>query len=108
MKKVLFLCGRNKLRSPTAERIFADRPGLEVASAGLNLAAYMPVSADLIGWANIIFVMEPGQRAKVAKKFRASLKGKRLICLNIADKYEYMAAKLVQMLEHRVGRVLGR
>ena len=31
----LFLCSRNRLRSPTAEQVFASRPGVETASAGL-------------------------------------------------------------------------
>lgn len=33
---VLFVCGRNKWRSPTAEQVFADWPGIVCASAGLN------------------------------------------------------------------------
>lgn len=102
-KRVLFLCGRNKLRSPTAERVFADRPGLEVASAGVNPDAAMPVSADLIEWADVVFVMEPGHRAKLSKKFQPQLKGKRVICLDIPDEYEYMAPELVRLLEQRVG-----
>ncbi|HAJ04416.1 MAG TPA: phosphotyrosine protein phosphatase, partial [Brevundimonas sp.] len=32
---LLFLCSRNRLRSPTAERVFAYWPGIETASAGL-------------------------------------------------------------------------
>ena len=28
MTNLLFLCARNRLRSPTAERIFASRPGV--------------------------------------------------------------------------------
>jgi hypothetical protein len=27
---LLFLCARNRLRSPTAERVFASRPGVEI------------------------------------------------------------------------------
>jgi len=36
MTNLLFLCSRNRLRSPTAEPVFADRPGVETASAGLS------------------------------------------------------------------------
>jgi predicted protein tyrosine phosphatase len=34
--RVLFVCGRNRCRSPTAEQWFADWPGVETASAGLS------------------------------------------------------------------------
>jgi predicted protein tyrosine phosphatase len=33
---LLFLCSRNRLRSPTAERVFADWPGVETASVSLS------------------------------------------------------------------------
>ncbi|MFN8910720.1 MAG: protein tyrosine phosphatase, partial [Betaproteobacteria bacterium] len=36
MRRVLFICSQNRLRSPTAERVFSKRAGFEVASAGLN------------------------------------------------------------------------
>ena len=35
MTNLLFLCSRNRLRSPTAEQVFAAWPGVETASAGL-------------------------------------------------------------------------
>lgn len=51
----------------------------------------------------MICVMEPRQRAKVSKQFQPYLKGKRVLCLDIPDKYEYMAPELVELLERRVG-----
>ena len=35
LTNLLFLCSRNRLRFPTAEQVFAFRPGVETASAGL-------------------------------------------------------------------------
>jgi len=46
MKRILFLCSQNKLRSPTAECIFTDYPGIEVDSAGLNNNAIVPLSDE--------------------------------------------------------------
>jgi predicted protein tyrosine phosphatase len=43
---VLFLCSRNRRRSPTAERVFADHEGIETDSAGLAPDAEVPVSLD--------------------------------------------------------------
>lgn len=106
MKKVLFVCSRNRLRSPSAETVFADWPGLEVASAGLSNDAEVPLSAELIEWADIIFVMERVHRAKLSQKFKHCLQNKRIICLDIADDYEYMAPALVRLLEKRAGRHL--
>ena len=48
MKTVLFVCSQNRLRSPTAEQIFAERRDLEVASAGTNTGADTPLSGELV------------------------------------------------------------
>lgn len=103
MKHVLFICSQNRLRSPTAEQVFSDRPGLEVASAGLNPEAGTPVCAELLEWSDVIFVMEKTHRNKLTKKFREHLKGKRIICLDIPDEFEYMDPALVRLLEAKVG-----
>jgi predicted protein tyrosine phosphatase len=107
MKHILFLCGRNRSRSPTAEAVFSGRDGIEVASAGTSKDADTHVSAELVEWADVIFVMEKAQRAKLASGFRAALKGKRVVCLDIPDNYAFMDPALVQILEAKVGRHLG-
>ena len=106
MKRVLFLCSQNRLRSPTAERVFAAREGIEVASAGLDSDAENPVTPELLAWADMIFVMEKSHRNKLAKKFREHLKDKRVICLDIPDEYDYMDPGLVAILKARVSRHL--
>ena len=73
MKKVLFLCSQNRLRSPTAESIFSDINGYDVLSAGLNNDATTPLTPELIEWAEFIFVMEKAHRNKLQKKFRRYL-----------------------------------
>ena len=107
MPKLLFICSQNKLRSPTAEAIFSGA-GLEVASAGLNNDAVTRLSSELIEWADIIFVMEKAHRNKLSAKFKSHLKGKRVICLDIPDEYDYMDPMLIRLLEVRVGRHLPR
>jgi predicted protein tyrosine phosphatase len=99
MKRILFVCSQNRLRSPTAEQVFSGRPGLEVTSAGLNNSATVPVSVELIEWADIIFVMEKSHRNKISKKFKLGLRNKRVICLDIPDDYDYMDPELVAVLE---------
>ena len=105
--KLLFVCSRNRLRSPTAEAVFAEYDGLEVDSAGLNREADMPLTSEAIQWADVIFVMEPSHRSQLAKKFQPWLKQKRVICLDIPDKYEYMDPILIELLKQKVLPRLG-
>ncbi|MDQ0475033.1 low molecular weight protein tyrosine phosphatase family protein [Labrys wisconsinensis] len=106
MKRVLFVCSQNRLRSPTAEQIFSQRPDLEVESAGTNHDADTPLTAELVAWADLIFVMERAHRDKLQRRFQRSLKGKRVICLDIPDDYEFMDPGLVRLLEAKVSRHL--
>ena len=99
---VLFVCGKNRLRSPTAEQVFADWPGVETASAGTGHDADCPVSAELIAWADTVLVMEATHRSKIAAKFRPQLRGKRMAVLGIPDQFEYMAPELVRLLQQKV------
>jgi predicted protein tyrosine phosphatase len=105
---VLFICTQNRLRSPTAEQVFADWPGIETQSAGLGNDADVPVSPELLAWADVIFVMEKAHRNKLSKKFRAHLSSKRVVCLDIPDDYEYMDPALVSLLRAKVPSLLPK
>ncbi len=102
MKKVLFVCSQNKLRSPTGESVFSGYDGIDVRSAGLNNDAEIPLGSDDVEWADIIFVMEQTHKSKLKKKFRSCLKEQKVICLGIPDNYEYMDPELVSILKTRV------
>lgn len=108
MKHVLFVCTQNRLRSPTAEQIFSSRPGFEVASAGTDPSAGVPVSPELLAWADVIFVMERAHRNRLTKRFKQHLKSKRIVCLDIPDEFEYMDPALVKLLEAKVGPFFAR
>jgi len=106
MKHFLFVCSQNRLRSPTAEHIFADHPGIEVNSAGTNNDAENPLTAELVEWADTIFVMERAHRNKLQKRFRSSIDAQRVVCLDIPDDYEFMDPVLVSLLKARMARYL--
>jgi predicted protein tyrosine phosphatase len=106
MNRYLFVCSQNRLRSPTAEQIFADWPGIEVYSAGTNHDANNPLTAELVAWADVIVVMEKAHRNKLQRKFRKALNGQRVICLDIPDEYEFMDAGLVRLLQAKMVRYL--
>lgn len=108
MLKALFLCSRNRLRSPTAEAVFATWPGVETDSAGLSPDAEQRLDPDQIGWADIIFVMERAHRTRLARDFGRHLRGKRVVCLDIPDDYDLMQPELVHLLEVRAGPHLSR
>ncbi|QJE02607.1 phosphotyrosine protein phosphatase [Massilia forsythiae] len=108
MKRALFICSQNRLRSPTAEQVFASWPGVETDSAGVGGDADVPLSPEQIAWADIIFVMEKAHRNRMAARFRASLNGKRVICLDIPDDYDYMQPELVRLLQAKAGPFLRK
>lgn len=106
MTNALFTCSQNKLRSPTAEAVFATWPKVETDSAGLNHDADQPLSAEQLEWADVVFVMEKAHRSKLSKRFKRHLNGKRVICLDIPDDYEFMQPELVRLLEAKAGPFL--
>ncbi|MBL0914198.1 MAG: phosphotyrosine protein phosphatase [Sphingopyxis sp.] len=106
VRNFLFVCSQNRLRSPTAEQIFADHPDIETASAGTNNDAENPLTAELVRWADMIFVMEKAHRNKLQKRYRDALKDARVICLDIPDDYDFMDEALVRLLKAKMSRYL--
>jgi predicted protein tyrosine phosphatase len=106
--KVLFVCDANRLRSPTAESVFSGYPGIEVKSAGVGKEATVPVSPDLLEWADLIFVMEKRHRNIIQSKFKEIYQRKRIICLYIPDDFEFMDPELIGLLEEKVTPYLER
>ncbi len=98
---VLFLCSRNRLRSPTAERVCAA-PGIETDSAGLAPDADVLLSSDQLHWADLIVVMQKRHRTTLARRFGRHLGGKRVVCLDIPDTFEYMQPELVELIHRRM------
>ena len=54
MLRVLFVCSQNRLRSPTAEQVFANHAGVEGTSAGTNNDAATTLTAELVRWADSV------------------------------------------------------
>lgn len=105
MPRVLFICSRNRLRSPTAEALFAA-PDVETDSAGLASDADCVLSIEQVEWADLIFVMEKQHAAKLKQRFAARLRGKKVMCLDVPDRFQFMQPELVTLLQRKVGRHL--
>lgn len=102
MTNLLFICSKNRLRSPTAETVFSEYPGIDAIAAGINADSETPVSGDLLEWADVVLVMERSHRQKLTRKYAQLLKNKRVIVLGIPDVYEYMAPELIALLQRRI------
>ncbi|MGC4031052.1 MAG: hypothetical protein QM754_04810 [Tepidisphaeraceae bacterium] len=101
--RLLFVCGRNRLRSPTAEEVFAG-DDVETLSAGVSPDADSPLDAESIEWADFVLFMEREHQTKAARQFGGAMRGKRCVCLNIPDQYQYMQPELINLLQTRVPR----
>lgn len=99
---VLFICSRNKWRSPTAERIFKDYPGIRTQSAGTSGSSAAKVSSKSISWADLIFVMEKKHQVILLEKFPVEIHGKKVAVLDIEDEYQYMDEDLIDELKAKV------
>jgi predicted protein tyrosine phosphatase len=103
---LLFVCSRNKWRSPTAEVIFKKGPLHNVKSAGTERAARIRVTGKLILWADLIFVMEKHHKERLMENFKAILDNKRIIILDIPDEYKFMDEELIETLKSSVAPYL--
>ncbi|AMO72658.1 low molecular weight protein tyrosine phosphatase family protein [Sphingorhabdus sp. M41] len=99
--QLLFVCSRNRLRSPTAEAVLNGVEAVTAISAGTNNDAETPLSGDLIIWADRIFVMETAHRKKITQKFGGLLKDKPVRNLAIPDNYKFMNPDLVAIIKSR-------
>ena len=106
MKRVLFICGKGRQRSPTAEQVFAAVPEWETDSAGLSADADLPLSSEQVEWATHIAVMEKRQLARLRRAFPKQVSGRKLVSLDIADDYAFMQPELVALLRQRAGRIV--
>ena len=94
---ILFVCGRNKRRSKTAEQVFRRDSRFNAKSAGLSPKSPHQLSARDIEWADLIFVMEQSHKARISEMFR-DFDIPAVEVLAIPDDYEYMDTELVDLL----------
>ncbi len=102
---ILVICGRNKKRSRTAEHIFKSDNRINVRSAGISPKSERKISQNDLNWADLVFVMETEQRAKIWGLYR-HLDLPTIKVLNIPDDYEFMNDELIEMLTDRINETL--
>ncbi|HEY9250858.1 MAG TPA: protein tyrosine phosphatase [Rariglobus sp.] len=85
--KLLFVCSRNRWRSPAAEALFKNHARYDARSAGTENGARIKVTACHLGWADRIFCMERKHADRLREKFPGELAGKPPVILRIPDDY---------------------
>ena len=99
---ILFICSVNEVRSRTAELIYQKNKQHKVRSAGTETSARVPVTSELIQWADTIFVMEQDHKEFLREEFANQTHNKEIIILDIADLYFLMEPALVRLIKTKV------
>lgn len=84
----LFVCSRNRWRSPTAEPIWRNSDRLNVRARGLSSKAERVVTHADVSWADLIFVMERRHRTMLLSRFGDIVDRDRVHVLEIPDDYQ--------------------
>lgn len=96
-ERVLFVCSAGILRSATAARIYAQK--YNTRAAGSKHYALIPVTEELVLWADRIVFVNPENQWDVAKRFDLddiASNGTAIQVLNIPDDYEHMHPELIK------------
>ncbi len=98
---ILFVCGRNQWRSPTAERIYRNDARIAVRSAGVSEQSPHRISTADIAWASLILVMEERYASAIRSQFRRAVCSVSTIVFNANPlmKYDgyYILSDLVEI-----------
>lgn len=93
------------MRSPTAADVVADWDGYSADFAGLSRDADTHVTPEQVADVDLICVMEGRQRKRLTQLVR-SAQGKRIVVLDVPDRYAYRAPELIALLTRRLARVV--
>jgi len=108
MKKILFICTINRMRSATAQVMYENDDRFEVKSAGTDKLARIVINRELLEWADAIVVMEKHHRNKIRAKFPDIYATKRIVCLYIPDEYDFMEPALMDVLKSKFEDIYQR
>jgi predicted protein tyrosine phosphatase len=103
--KLLFVCSAGLLRSATGANYYAKR-GYNTRNCGTHKYALIPLSVNLIAWADtIIFVNEENHLVAMEtfqpSDWDATIKEKAVV-LDIPDQYEYNHPALIEHFEKQM------
>jgi predicted protein tyrosine phosphatase len=101
-KRVLTVCSANMLRSPTMAHVLSGEPfNYNTRSAGTHSFALIPVTEDLLRWADEIVCADTEHAVMVRNKLMELDLDKPIVNLQIPDNYEYRNPELIQLIVSR-------
>ena len=104
-KRVLTVCSANMLRSPTIAHVLSAEPyNSNTRSAGTQFYALIPVTEDLLMWANEVVCADTEHALYIRDKMIEYMLDKPIINLNIPDIYEYRNPELIELIKERYGQ----
>ncbi|MDX6766208.1 MAG: hypothetical protein SFU85_05415 [Candidatus Methylacidiphilales bacterium] len=106
--KLLFICGRNKRRSPTAERLYKNDRRFQVRAAGLGETSPRRVNAGDVAWADLILPMERKNAVRLKVMFPQFEPFPPMEILDICDDFKFMDRKLLEILPGAVDAAVER
>ncbi|TWU44559.1 low molecular weight protein tyrosine phosphatase family protein [Rubripirellula reticaptiva] len=103
---VLFICSKNRWRSPTAEKMYADHDLFRVRSAGTSRSANRVVRSGDLKWADVVIAMEPKHVSRLRADFPGETRYLDIHCADIPDDYRFMDPELQGLIADAVTRIL--
>jgi len=107
-ERILFVCTANVDRSPTAEDLYKDDGRYDVRSAGVAAFATVPLTRDLLLWADRVFVMnEREDQHRTIIRIRFPDVDRPVVDLDVEDRWRRGEPELVGLLLRRLRPHLG-
>jgi predicted protein tyrosine phosphatase len=107
-ERILFVCTANVDRSRTAEDLYRTDDRYEVRSAGVAPFATVPLTRDLLLWADRVFVMnEEEDQHRTIIRIRFPDVDRPLVDLDVEDRWRRGDPELVTLLLRRLRPHLG-
>ncbi|MEY3376695.1 MAG: hypothetical protein RL463_1005 [Bacteroidota bacterium] len=106
-KRVLTVCSANMLRSPTMAVVLSMPPyDYNTRSAGTHSFALVPVTEDLLMWADEVVCADTEHALVIRDKMMEYQLDKPIVNLRIPDIYEYRNPELIMMIRRRYDEIL--
>ena len=106
-KRVLTVCSANMLRSPTMAVVLSMPPyDYNTRSAGTHSFALVPVTEDLLMWADEVVCADTEHALIIRNKLMEYQLDKPIVNLRIPDNYEYRNPELIMMIRRRYDEIL--
>lgn len=106
--KLLFVCGKNLRRSPTAEAMYRNDPRVAVRSVGVSEKSRRRVTESDLRWADLVLVMERKHTARLRALLPQCDALAPIVCLDVPDDFERMAPELVEILRPAIEEHIER